>query len=460
MAQFMQKVLSYICPLIKYREDLSCQGDLLYDVKIRNISQEKEFREVEHVDDLGRSLISRQTVQILCKLQSVAPVVDNNEFCIDDRIATFQCRLRLTRSTLLPFCPVQVHVRIEYRNCTSTNPHLEQRCMYREEFLESVKATHLILRIQPDVASLNLSTIIPIATFTFDKLVLKQLLKQEPELHAIIEESCENLAILEHYITRLINMLRLENTEDGPKYSLVGAFSEPTFTSLPWPQDVENQLSEYAHIEEEKPFPPPPIIGVTSDTVVNPPEPIALELLCQSPPVSDEGNLQLVEESVHVSINAVAEINEDSGSTSIQLESFVCPFHMVDDCQCYQCNLELRGTPLRMFVDFGPILIDWSSEQSFRNSWDEVEELYVSVVDVSGGRPQYWLDRHYIKGKVCILGIKKVVLDSIIEEFVWSFDDTPSSNGQQLFPIFISVLKNHLDLFKSEAHQLLKLSAK
>ncbi len=447
MAQYMQKVLNYICPLINYREDLSCDGDLLYEVSLRNLSLLKEFKDVEHVDDYGRSQISRQTLQILCACRDGPQTIMHNQFCVDDRIATFSCQLRLTRSVQFPFCPVQVHVRVEYRNCISINPQLNPRSMYRDEFLESVKATHLILRIQPDISCFNLSLFIPIATFTFDHIVLLQLLKREPALNDVIEASCDNLAVLEHYITSLVNMLRLENTDDGPKYSLVGAFLEPTFTSLPWPRDVEQQLSTYAAIDDE----------IEEETMQN--LPVDKSPCCEevdetfhsAPATAIVENLQNCEGHA----NEVDHFLLQTGSKDILL----CPFHLVDDCKCYQCDLTIRGTPLVMFIDFGSVVMDWSSEESFRNCWVDTEEVYLSVVDITGGKAHCWQDDHYLRGKISILPLKRNILDSIIEEFAWSFEEFSTKFVPDL-KHFVATLSNHLDLFKSESHNLLKLSAK
>ena len=65
MEQYMQRVLSFLCPLTKYSEDLSQRFDQHYSVYARDMS--KLFKEKETVDDLGRSFAARKTMQIVCE---------------------------------------------------------------------------------------------------------------------------------------------------------------------------------------------------------------------------------------------------------------------------------------------------------------------------------------------------------------------------------------------------------
>jgi hypothetical protein len=61
----MQRFLSFFCPLIKYQVDIFNNGDLLYDVHLRDLS--KLFKGTESVDEYGRSRPSKGTYQIICQ---------------------------------------------------------------------------------------------------------------------------------------------------------------------------------------------------------------------------------------------------------------------------------------------------------------------------------------------------------------------------------------------------------
>lgn len=46
---------------------MSTQGDITYIVEGRDLSQTTQFRAVESVDEFGRVMAGKPTIQILCK---------------------------------------------------------------------------------------------------------------------------------------------------------------------------------------------------------------------------------------------------------------------------------------------------------------------------------------------------------------------------------------------------------
>lgn len=382
-------------------------------------------------------------------------------FCFDDRIATFSGTVRLARSALLPFCPVLVHVRVQHRRAPFNLQHAEEMSMLRDEFIQCNRATHLLLLIQPELRDISLSQPVPSASFTFDASTLHQLLKEEPDLHEIIERSCESLDVLERYIVRLLNLLRLEQTDQGIRYSLVGAFADPPFISCPWPPDVERELSRYADIDDEDvPVPPAVLIPEEDEHIIIPNdhdnEDAAVEEVNEESAESQEESSIIIEQSQFYTLATEMEHEEVVEEPCERNQNiFFCPLHEEQNCPCYQADATVRGTSVRVFIDLSTLNINF--DESKEVAMEELEELFVAVVDISSGKEGLWSGNTYTRGKTAMTTLRGPTLRSLVEDFCMHNKSDQSQCSEDLFA---KMLIEHLDLFKSEANKFLKLSVK
>lgn len=352
-----------------------------------------------------------------------------------------------------------MHVQVEYRNSAIINRAALKHKITREDFAKLNEATHLILRIQPDVQNLLLSESIPYAHFTFDNTVLNLMLKGEKSLHEVVELSTENLEHLENYVTRVTNMLRLDYTDQGMKYSLVGAFAEPCFTSIPWPEDIEEQLSKYADLDvvESHPFIEASIPSAVSSSPVPPTPPS--EIVNEEEPETVEEPIHVVDEvivpaPVPVEVVPTAEVEDTEPEYMI---SEPCPFHGSLGCHCRSSSTFLRGTKIMLYADIG----ESNTKETFSNSLKNIEEngeLFIAAVDTTGDQESYFKDDCYVKGKVSIVTMKNPGLTAFISECGAALSMGASIDDHA--NLFMEKLVERLDLFKSEAHQLMKLSIK
>lgn len=159
----------------------------------------------------------------------------------DKNCARFSCRVFLNKSANYNYIEMPVNVRLEYQNMCHMN--IEHIKVYnKKDLLASEQPTHVILTM--DTASIPelYEATIPGGELIFSTDSISYLLKEEKTLDSIMIEALEdkNSQSLEDFVSRLVGLIRLENSDVGMQYSVIGSFSEPEITRVPWEEEFES----------------------------------------------------------------------------------------------------------------------------------------------------------------------------------------------------------------------------
>jgi hypothetical protein len=198
-------------------------------------------------------------------------------------------------------------------------------------------------------------------TFELSTLLTLLLKDAPPSWDEILAEGKKPL--LQKLGRKLASLVRLEYTNEGIKYSVIGAFAEPAHISCSWPQD----LSEYLDDDEDEEL----LQGATTSIRALPPEPVDPEALLDSlvepemyiepevvgwsTPVPDETSTpgQLTEQNSAVFPDSPEP--EESAKQVVSRNSvlrWVCPFHATQTkCTCVRKPLALKGSDLWVYVN-------------------------------------------------------------------------------------------------------------
>lgn len=255
------------------------------------------------------------------------------------------------------------------------DPRLIEQNRRINRFQASQQVTHIVLHITPTAVALD--NIIPPAEFTYDLHSIKLLFPHQPvvDINELLSEG--NKVELKKLGKKLANLIRLEYTAEGVKYSMIGALSEPVLTSFPWPgdevvimsdseeeeqhqEDIEVQL-EVEVAEEEKVIGEPVIDKLEEDELIEESEDIEEEVT-----VVEEAK----EEEVELPQPPPTTTNTTTPPSSSDRD-WKCPFHSdstappsstteastgttteaTSHCQCIRREVTLKGSELWIFAN-------------------------------------------------------------------------------------------------------------
>ena len=256
------------------------------------------------------------------------------------------------------------------------DPRLIEQNRRINRFQASQQVTHIVLHITPTAVALD--NIIPPAEFTYDLHSIKLLFPHQPvvDINELLSEG--NKVELKKLGKKLANLIRLEYTAEGVKYSMIGALSEPVLTSFPWPGDevviMSDSEEEEEHDQED----------VEVQLEVEVAEEEEEEKVIEEPVIDKlEEEDELIEESEDLEEVVVIEAKEEelpppptTTNTSTPPSStdrdWKCPFHSdstappsstteastettteatTSHCQCIRREVTLKGSDLWIYAN-------------------------------------------------------------------------------------------------------------
>jgi hypothetical protein len=96
------------------------------------------------------------------------------------------------------------------------------------------------LKFNNDPEQLKLLLSLPVGEINFDSQFIHGLLKEKKvaNLEVILQEAMENREIFDNFVLDLLSVIQLDNSDSGVHYCVAGAFSNPIYTSFPWPSKI------------------------------------------------------------------------------------------------------------------------------------------------------------------------------------------------------------------------------
>jgi hypothetical protein len=146
-----------------------------------------------------------------------------------------------------------VSVRLNYRNRFGASLEGEQfdPSSVKIESINSLKQFHgtsmvtdIDVRIIPLKFNNNSTDLkmlsLPAGEINFDSQFIHSLLKDKKvsKLELILTEAMEDREIFDNFVLDLLSVIQLDNSDSGVHYSVAGAFSNPVYTSFPWPARI------------------------------------------------------------------------------------------------------------------------------------------------------------------------------------------------------------------------------
>lgn len=243
------------------------------------------------------------------------------------------------------------------------DPRFAERQRRIERFSSSQRVTHVVLIVTPTAVSLE--DIIAPAEFAFDLASLKVLLQRgaSTSWDELLADGKKSTII--KLAKKLCNLIRLEYSDRGLQYSVIGAFSDPSYTSCAWPHDAPEYLNEDLEdleLEEGAIGVPLQLSGLVSPARDDTPALLAgLDLGTEE---SAQGWSDTPSPTVEPSepSSPVAVTRQDSllpVSSDPSPEHWACPFHptsgSIQTCLCVRQQATLRGSELWVFANaIGP----------------------------------------------------------------------------------------------------------
>ena len=122
------------------------------------------------------------------------------------------------------------------------DPRLTERHRKVQFFAASQRITHVVLSITP--SAIHSCEIVPPAELSFDLASLQHLLRDHApkDIDDMVREG--KPSVLFQFATHVARLVRLEYTNGGLKYAVVGAFSEPPHETCGWPLDAPSYLDD------------------------------------------------------------------------------------------------------------------------------------------------------------------------------------------------------------------------
>ena len=261
------------------------------------------------------------------------------------------------------------------------DPRLTERHKKVQFFAASQRITHVVLSITP--SAIHCAEIVPPAELSFDLASLQHLLRDRApkDIDDMVREG--KPSVLFQFATHVARLVRLEYTNGGLKYAIVGAFSEPPHETCGWPLDVpsylddddledllvdagqedepevklESPVGEAAELDvspvdkeveveniaaiEEEAQPPPPVSEIIASP--RPPTPPAPSIPAPSPPVREEAPLPFTEP---------CPMHPVLCSTAVNTEVNCCCCVGMRSCKCTHQVVTLKGSDITLWANF------------------------------------------------------------------------------------------------------------
>lgn len=191
----------------------------------------------------------------------VDDVNDIGDLSFDPYIFEFCYRVKINRCWNMRFQNCIIRVSLSYNKRLSAEElhgTVKGQLLSEKLLLDSSRATHINLNMfpfthNPQVTTIDNSTagttsLVPPATVRLEIATLQLLLPQteietvgeergvdeeESHLEELLREA--NKPALRKLMQKLAGLIRLENTDKGMRYSILGTFSSPVHESRPWP---------------------------------------------------------------------------------------------------------------------------------------------------------------------------------------------------------------------------------
>jgi hypothetical protein len=199
--------------------------------------------------------------------------------------------------------------------------------------------------------------VIPTAELEFDLPSLQLLLQKHAPLSWDDVLADGKKSVLLKLTKRLANLLRLEYTNEGIKYSIIGTFSEPAYVSCAWPHDALEYLVD--DIEEDIPEP----VSTVAFTPLRYDSPVPIDPL-NLPDFpedtvggvgwSEAPSVEPTEPSTPAALtaqNSSAKIDTSVKLSPRPLKRRPCPFHpTLATCACVRKPVTLNGSDLWVYA--------------------------------------------------------------------------------------------------------------
>lgn len=236
------------------------------------------------------------------------------------------------------------------------DPRVVEKNRKLRKFAESQRVTHAVLSITP--VAISTDEVVPPAVLSFDLASINALLKNDAPFsidELLADAKKEKLILL---AKRLASLVRLEYTNSGIKYAVVGVFSEPTHISCGWPVDQVNldddsdiDLTELVPLAEQE---PEPLLDIAPEPeldqeIVFEEAPVEVEPPPPSPPPERQ------EEEVARISTPPQPTPRQRPDPPVQCGFCACPLHprpASDPCGCLRREVVIKGSSLWVYGDF------------------------------------------------------------------------------------------------------------
>lgn len=251
------------------------------------------------------------------------------------------------------------------------DPRVDERNRKLKRFAESQCVTHVVLSVTPVATSAE--EVIPPAVLSFDLESMSVLLKDAAPSSVDEFLADAKKASLAQLAKRLASLVRLEYTNSGIKYAVVGVFSEPAHISCGWPVDQVNLNDDDSDIDDD--LGPPLSPSILEEEPGRSPE-AAVEICSASPSPSPpppppgmeeepkDPQEEVAAEVLIVSVSSdepPAEEPPPQCSDPPMLCGYcTCPLHpelsASTPCACLRREVTIKGSSLWVYGDFQPPL--------------------------------------------------------------------------------------------------------
>jgi hypothetical protein len=238
------------------------------------------------------------------------------------------------------------------------DPRILERQRRIERFTSSQEVTHIVLTLTPVAVSLD--EVVPPAELAFDVACAKVLLQRHAPASWDEILADGKKSVLLKAARRLCSLVRLEYSDSGLQYSVIGAFAEPAYTSCAWPHDAPEYLNEDLDDLEEE-LEGSPLHLSSFQTPMRFDSPVLMDALNLIPSFQDAPASGWSEvPSAHttepptpsvLTRQSTAVFADASAKLPPTPSRWKCPFHPAQSaCSCLRQPVTLKGSELWVFA--------------------------------------------------------------------------------------------------------------